>query len=319
MFFVRTADALEHFHQTILTGENHFDDVETSLAHCFAVAHPALSGEAYGARLYRALQPELPAVGLLVEVGAGTGEMALAWRSQNQRHRYVRVDVSPELLALQNQRLPNTEGKLGSATALPFGEATVDILLCNEVIADLAAVVQSEAQDKIERYKISPLPQGALYNLGAWKLLEEVERVLAPNGVAYVSEFGDIDEIPIETEQLNHPEVSIHFGHLYQIATTLGLQVRLLPIPKLLRFNMQTLWLSRHSYDALRARMRSEGRHLQARAWTEETLALPWMVEGLDWVEISERGPGPLPQRFWAIVVKKGVWNTDGSDLKLGV
>ncbi|MEC7986586.1 MAG: class I SAM-dependent methyltransferase [Myxococcota bacterium] len=296
---------LRSFHANIERGEFHFDNVETSLAHCFAIPHPALSHETYGTRLYRSLEKEIPRSGLLIEIGAGTGELAQAWRSQNRSHRYVRIDASPELLAVQNRLLPETEGILADALALPFEDASTAVVLCNEVIADLEAIPRGKALRWIEDYDLSPLPEGSLYNVGAWKLLEEIERVLISGGVAYLSEFGDIDEIPTETEQLNHPEVSIHFGQLYQVATRLGLRARLIPVTQLLEFDMRSHWLSRHSYDALRARMNGEGRHLQARAWTRKTLQLPWPVDGLDWVSVSEPGPGPLPQRFWALILQK--------------
>ena len=61
---------------------------------------------------------------------------------------------------------------------------------------------------------------------------------------------------------------------------------------------------ARHSYEALRARMRAEGRTLQARAWSPETLPLPWPVEGLHWVPLTDPGPGPLPTRFQALLLR---------------
>ncbi|MFN7146262.1 MAG: hypothetical protein ACK4YP_20990, partial [Myxococcota bacterium] len=148
-------------------------------------------------------------------------------------------------------------------------------------------------------------PGRALYNLGAWLFLEEIARVLAPGGVAWLSEFGGVDELPLETTQLDHPEVSIHFGHLVAVARGLGLGTRLEPLGECLRFEMGAEQLARHSYEGLRARMRSEGRHLAARAYTPDTLRLPWAVEGLQWVPLSDTGPGPLVTRFMALTVER--------------
>jgi len=51
--------------------------------------------------------------------------------------------------------------------------------------------------------------------------------------------------------------------------------------------------------------MRSADQHLQARAWTPQTLTLPWAVEGLEWVPLSDEGPGPLITRFMALLIQK--------------
>ena len=154
-------------------------------------------------------------------------------------------------------------------------------------------------------YRIAPHPGAALYNLGSWIFLEEIARVLAPGGVAWLSEFGGPDEQPEETTQLDHPEVSIHFGHLVTIARALGLVARLEPLGECLRFDIGAEQLARHSYEALRARVRAENRHLSARAWTPDSLKLPWPVEGLQWVHLSDPGAGPLLTRFWALTVER--------------
>ena len=78
-----------------------------------------------------------------------------------------------------------------------------------------------------------------------------------------------------------------------------------MPLAELLEVDLAQTWLSRHSHEALRARMRSEGRHLAARAWTPQTLTLPWTVEGLEWVPLSDEGPGPLMTRFMALLIRK--------------
>ena len=46
------------------------------------------------------------------------------------------------------------------------------------------------------------------------------------------------DELPTETTHLDHPEVSIHFGHLRAVAQGLGLQAELLPLHSLLDIDL---------------------------------------------------------------------------------
>ena len=129
--------------------------------------------------------------------------------------------------------------------------------------------------------------------------------MLAPGGVAFLSEFGGMDELPTETAQLDHPEVSIHFGQLVVIARALGMQAHCEPLADWIGFELGARQLARHSYEGVRARMRAESRPLAARAWTPETLVLPWTVEGLQWVPLSENGPGPLVTRFMALVLRR--------------
>ena len=315
---------LDHYHVfSIDDAATHFDDRETTVAHAFGTPHRGLGNQRYGARLYsaldaRGLSPEDG--GITLEIGPGTGELAGAWLAAREAagHHgpYRRLDRSGALLEAQALAAPGSTGVLGNATHLPLPARSVDLVLSNEVIADLSAVPWSpdepslpgtppdEVAERIGRYKLEVLPGRCFYNLGAWQLVEELARVLKPGGAAYLSEFGGLDETPVETEQLDHPEVSIHFGHLMAVARAVGLEATLLPLPELLGMDLSAVWLARHSYEALRARMRAEGRTLQARAWSPETLPLPWPVEGLHWVPLTDPGPGPLPTRFQALLLR---------------
>jgi hypothetical protein len=114
-----------------------------------------------------------------------------------------------------------------------------------------------------------------------------------------------VDEAPEETTQLDHPEVSIHFAHLAAVAGALGLRATVEPLAELLGFDLAAEQLSRHSHEAIRARARAEGLHVAARARSPETLNLPWRVEGLHWVPLSEPGAGPLVTRFFAITLRR--------------
>lgn len=315
---------LAHEHAVFADAETHFDDRETTVAHAFALPHPALGDRPYGAALHAALEARglLPQDGTLLEIGPGSGELGEAFLSRAAerglpRGELVRLDASPALLAAQERRLPGTRGLLGQATAIPLPDRSLAFVLCNEVIADLSAVPcdardpdpgpeAAEVLRRLSRYGIEPLlGEAPLYNLGAWRLLEELARVLRPGGTAFLSEFGALDELPTETRYLDHPEVSIHFGHLCTIARALGLLVEYLPLPELLEMDLQARWLSRASYEGLRALYRSEGRHLPARAWRLSTLDLPWAVEGLEEVPVSEEGPAPVPTRFMALLVRQ--------------
>ncbi|MCO4747969.1 MAG: class I SAM-dependent methyltransferase [Proteobacteria bacterium] len=297
--YAEGATTLATYHeQQITDGSTHFDDRETTFAHAFATPHPALDNLAYGAALGTALRDRLPD-GPILEIGPGTGQLCEAFRSVIPDTDYTRLDLSPELLATQAARCPGTRSLQGSATAIPLDDASIAVVLSNEVIADLRASPTAEG------WAVTAEPGQALFNTGAFAMMEEVARVLRPGGLAFISEFGGPDELPVETTHLDHPEVSIHFGQVAAVAASAGLQVELLPLDAVLPVDRSAHWLSRPSYEALRARFHSQGRHLQARAYSENTLDLPWPVEGLHWVGVDEPGCAPVLDRVWVLLARK--------------
>ena len=157
------------------------------------------------------------------------------------------------------------------------------------------------------RYGLTPLRAGALYNLGAWQLVEAGARLLKPGGAMVLTEFGDLEELPTETTHLDHPEVSIHFRHLALVAAGCGLHAQLEPVGELLQVQAHSAWLSRASFEGMRALHRADEGHLEARAWTARTVPRTTRVVGLVDVPITEDGPAPVLQRLWALVARKPI------------
>jgi len=265
-----------------------FDNRETTVAHSLEYRHVALGGRTYGEALFERIlgQVNTP-LSIVVEVGCGTGAIAAMWPKPGVS--YLRVDLSPRLLAAQADRAPQSLGVLGDAVALPLRDESVDLLLSNEVLADL----RSERRDE------------GWVNVGSWQFATEVARVLKPGGLAVLIEFGSPDQPPAEAEQLDHPEVSIDFGALARVASAAGLQIELTRLDEYLDVDLSAIQLSRHSWQGLRAWARSMEVHLEARAWSPHTLQIPWKIEGLEWVAMNDEGPGPLITRFWACVLRK--------------
>lgn len=291
---------LDRYHgEQITDGATHFDDRETTLAHAFAVEHPAL-GQPFGAALARFVARRWDGAGPVLEIGGGTGELMAAFRSVFPDVEVWRLDLSPELLATQEAANPGTRSVLGSATEIPLPDRSVGLVICNEVIADL------KASPTPEGWSVPSAPGQQRYNVGAWMMLAEVARVLRTGGACWVSEFGALDELPVETSQLDHPEVSIHFGQLLEVARQVGLDAQVRGVADWLEMDRTAKWLSRPSYEALRARFAAGGGHLRARAWTPRTLELPWKVEGLSWVPITEDGAAPVVDRVLALVAVAG-------------
>jgi ubiquinone/menaquinone biosynthesis C-methylase UbiE len=305
---------LVDYHLAISDGPTHFDDVETTVAHAHGLPHPAFANQTYGEALYDSLRRR-GAVrgGVTVEVGCGDGELARDI-APLLGTTYLRADLSPNLLRTQASRAPTTSGVLADATQLPIRSSTIDLLISNEVIADLtstpwdgATPPPPELAALMARFSIRPYAKVGWYNVGAWRFLVEIARVLRPGGAAWLSEFGHPTEIPEEAVQLDHPEVGIHFGHLTQIATACGLRATVERLDDFLGVDTRKLQLARYHHEGLRAMCRAVGTHLPARAWTPEHLLehLPFPVSGLRWVPASEPGAGPLMTRFYCLYLEK--------------
>jgi SAM-dependent methyltransferase len=269
----------------------HFDRRETTLAHAFARPHPALQGRPYGRALRGALEP---IDGPVLEVGAGSGELARDFVGHDALD-YTRLDRSPGLLALQQRTAPSTRGLQGDALDLPVADASVSLLLSNEVLADL------EAAPHAGDWPITPEPGQRWFNTGAFGLLREAWRVLRPGGRLWISEFGALDERPQETAHLDHPEVSVHFGQLLQVARALGFDAQVRPVGDALGFDATARWVSRPSWEAARALCPS----LQARAWTAAELDVGERVEGLVDAPIHREGPAPVLTRVLVLEARK--------------
>ena len=122
-----------------------------------------------------------------------------------------------------------------------------------------------------------------------------------------------MDELPEETTHLNHPEISIHFGQLEEVAQKIGFHTILVPIEKLLKISLDELWMSKHSFMALRTCYANKGLHLQARAYHPSTFTSQFDIHGLEWNSMYEVGPAPLPQRVWALLL----WKEDDAKNKI--
>ncbi|GIW72103.1 MAG: hypothetical protein KatS3mg102_1645 [Planctomycetota bacterium] len=268
---------LTRYHrERIRTAEEQFELRESTLSHLYREPHPALGGRSYGARLAEVLRERGllgPHTRRIVEVGGGTGAMAEAFLEALPapapvRH-YTIVELAPALLAAQRRRLSGSPGALpaavhwvqGHAEALPLRSGCTDLLLCNEVIADL-------------RVAPDPARPGRLLNAGALVLLQEIARVLAPGGGAFVSEYGELEGEVRPAEGLDHAEHTIRFGELVARAHALGLQAALEPLDALFGFAADTpvLFADAIHLAELDAIARHFGGELPALAYTPAML-----------------------------------------------
>lgn len=99
-----------------------------------------------------------PAPLTVLDVGCGPGQTLDGFSRRQLRVRGI--DVSPEMIAAATRRHPEDEYHVGDATALPFGDASMDVTLCLGVL------------------EYVPEPQ---------QVLMELRRVLRPGGRLMVS------------------------------------------------------------------------------------------------------------------------------------
>jgi ubiquinone/menaquinone biosynthesis C-methylase UbiE len=264
-----------HQNLNIENPDLHFDRVEGTVSHCFSSPHPVLEGKTYGGRLWERLSVQLKQrKGLRVaEVGGGTGALARGFLNQLHEDRpdlwrglfYVFVDLSRAFISSQQSKCCRHRAKTGfiqaSGQCLPLGRSTVDVLICNEVIADFdvvrlcrselekstdsASPAKRQALGQIKRLGLSleDAPPGFLFPWGAISFLEEAWRILAPGGLALVVEYGDESLYPQEVVFEGHKEYTIHFDLLRRAAQCIGFKTELRGLLSFLAVdeNMQVL------------------------------------------------------------------------------
>lgn len=273
-------DLSSYYRDEIHDAKRQFDWRETTLSYLFRVPHTALGGRTYGGALATTLLArELLKItgGRIVEVGAGTGAMARDFLDALNREApgvaarisYTIVDFSIALAAAQRQTIPrefaHTQTPVrwinANAESLPLRDDSVDLLISNEVIADLS--VERDAST------------GELENTGALRFVGEIARVLAPKGCAVLTEYGELDAPVRPAEALDHAEHTIRYDRLLAHARRAGLDASLETVGEFVGFDQSTrvLYADLIHMAELRALARAFGRDLEILAYTPEMLA----------------------------------------------
>jgi SAM-dependent methyltransferase len=350
---VPQAPALDAYHQFEI-GDAHeqFDHQETTLSHLLRVPHPVLASAASGAPARRTYGEALADVLLardaipagavrVLEIGAGLGYVAhdviRRLRDAGREVSYTIIELSPELVAAQKDRLAGAGGAtwvagnvLDVAVDGPF-----DLILSNEMAGDLPARQLSRTDiglaaegGTVDRAKLrahaataadlgvvlDDAPEPFYLQTGAIDMIARIAAWLAPGGTAVVTEFGDVAAWPRLSSQLDHPELSTHFGHLTQAARGAGLQAGVEFVIDLLDFDrtLQGLATTRSHFRALRALAAHAGLDLPKIGYTPELLAeivgdkLDLTAIGeLRWDKIEDRLMGLVPHEFKALVLRR--------------
>jgi SAM-dependent methyltransferase len=340
---VPPAVSLTEYHvHDIARADEQFDHQETTLSHLFRVPHPALGGRTYGQALIDALlaRGAVPEGHVRVlEIGAGLGYVARhaidRLREKGRTVEYTIVELSPALAAAQRERLGSDATWIeGDALSVDVPAHAFDLILSNEMVGDLpakqlsrvdvgldAAGTGSADRDKVraqsplaDAVNLDDAPEPFYLQTGAFELVARIGRWLAPGGTAVVTEFGDANQYPRLSTQLDHPELSTHFGHLQQVARGESLEASVEFVIDLLELDraQQGLVTTRSQFRALRALAADAGVELAKIGYTRELLAHTVAgkldletVGDLRFDRIEDRLMGLVPHEFKALLAKK--------------
>ncbi|MBI4708048.1 MAG: class I SAM-dependent methyltransferase [Candidatus Omnitrophica bacterium] len=327
--FNKSSD-LNSYHQSeIGTAQRHFEDVEVTVSHLYREAHPALGGLSYGGQLYRKLNEirKISASQVIVEVGGGLGYLAYSFmnqfRADNAGARapeYVFCDLT--LPFVENQRKLNKAGSIfycqANAETMPFQDCSTDLIIDNENIADFTPVklnkkivldflngrldaslpndglVRKSLQwIKLGQIDVSDAMPEFVFNYGAAEFIGEIKRVLKKDGIAFISEYGILQDYPTAVCLHGHVEYNIQFTHLIKIAKALGMSVELLSLLDFLGFDADTEVIDQCSLKYLCVLLKEKGVELPYLAYTKKMLEerFPGFidhVQGLIFHKISE-------------------------------
>lgn len=233
-----------------------FDVIEPTVNHALRFPSQVLGGLDYGSRFCDAalerglLSAANNSHGLkILEVGGGTGSFARSFIARAQARvpllSYQIMDLSPALAESQRQMLSTVGIPVSftaqDATDFDLPDQSFDLIIANEVIADFSvARVQRRGNGDLSdfagdgavylskyEFSLEDAPDDFYVNAGVFRFLERAWTHLAPGGTLILTEYGSETHYPAESFHLNHPEFTIHFGHVTECARQIGYKTRL--------------------------------------------------------------------------------------------
>ncbi len=331
--------------------DEQFDHQETTLSHLLRMPHPVLGHRTYGEALvhqlfeYRAI-PEGDIK--VLEIGGGLGFMAKAvieaLQAAGRKVDYHIFDLAPALAGAQKERLAGlpVTWHAGDIVKDPVPETGFDLVLSNEMIGDLLAVrldkskfgLDAEDPDDaifekalddaglagelVRKYTIpiGDAPDELYLNIGAWLMVEKLFDLMKPGATAWITEFGEMGRWPLLSTHLDHPELSIHFGHLMLVSKKVGFHVDFEFVIDFLNFrrDLEGLATTRSYFRALTALCEEHGVKLEKIGYTRDMFAR--LLEGkldlnkigdIQFDRVEDRLMGLVPHEFKALILKKPV------------
>lgn len=339
----------DYYRTQVSDANAQFDHLETTLSHLLRVPHPVLAGRTYGQALIDALvdKERLPRAGAVrvLEVGAGLGyvgrDALTRMRERGLDVSYHVVELSPALAAAQRERFAGlgVDIREGDILDIELPAESYDFILANEMIGDLPVAELERRQVGCQLPEDSPerrarldalgdtgalirelglvlddAPDPFYLNVGALRLVGKLYAALAPGGVAVITEFGELNTYPRLSTQLDHPEYSIHFGHLSRAAEAAGFEVAFEYIIDLLDFDrdLEGMVTTRSYFRALALLLSDYGVELPKIGYTRqmfEELTAGKLGEhrmgDVYFDRIEDRLMGLVPHEFKALILRR--------------
>jgi ubiquinone/menaquinone biosynthesis C-methylase UbiE len=236
---------------------------------------------------------------VIVEVGGGLGYLARELGKEllpfeKQTIRYISLDITQPFLALQVTRAKaggwSGIGTRANGEWLPFKDSSVDLVIDNENMADMTPVKltrkelldgtgdtpqHQEALDWIRRVRLPlgrDLPEDVIFNLGPFRFVAELWRVLKPGGRAFLTEFGIEEGWPAPVKLPGHTEYEVQYSHLRQATRSLGFQERYLSLPQFLAIKPDTKVLCTGATYTIQRFCQAMNKPFIVQAYTEKEL-----------------------------------------------
>jgi SAM-dependent methyltransferase len=132
-----------------------------------------------------------------------------------------------------------------------------------------------EALDWIRRVRLPlgrDLPEDVIFNLGPFRFVAELWRVLKPGGRAFLTEFGIEEGWPAPVKLPGHTEYEVQYSHLRQAIRWLGFQERYLSLPQFLAIKPDTKVLCTGAAYTIQRFCQAMNKPFIVRAYTEKEL-----------------------------------------------
>jgi 2-polyprenyl-3-methyl-5-hydroxy-6-metoxy-1,4-benzoquinol methylase len=226
-------------------------DDELTMSRLLREKNTFLSNLSYGEAVLSNLDKGgmIPERAKIIEIGPGTGELARDFckelQSFERKFEYTFFDISKRLIEFLKSGFPekNFRFVVGNAMDISGIQEKYNIVICNEVLADLPTIInmkttlRSEMKpEDIQIYKdglrmikeynlIKKNPEEFNFNYGAIKFLEEVGKILANEGIVLIIENSCGSSFPKKIPVFGHNEYNIKFDFLEKVSKSLGFSV----------------------------------------------------------------------------------------------
>jgi len=340
---------LNMFHKNAIeTIDRHFETKEVTVSYLYREDSPALRGLNYGEELLRQIEKlkKIEKATKILDVGAGLGFGSQAFlKSLKQKEPDIVNNISYILCDLTFKFLESQRDLTGAyptgfiqanAQIAPFKDSSFDIIIANENIADFTAVKlnkkvaldflkgeikRKEIQDpaikkalewiKSSSINISDALPEFIFNLGAFEFMNEIKRLLKPDAIAFVCEYGIWKGYPKAVSLVGHTEYDIQFSQLIKFIKSLGMDVEVFGLLDFLGFNREEEIIDKCSLNFLYGILKKHNIDLPYLAYTKETLKekvpedLIHNFKNLKFNKLKEKSVHHNLNAFYVLLIKK--------------